>query len=42
MSKRAITATKELLMAAPLPVYEGDTYTVIPHEFVIAETRVVS
>ena len=38
MAKRAITATKELLMAAPLPVYEGDTYTVIPHEFVIAET----
>ena len=38
MAKRAVTATKEFLMAAPLPVYEGDTYTVIPHEFVIAET----
>lgn len=38
MAKRASIATKELLMAAPLPVYEGDTYTVIPHEFVIAET----
>ena len=38
MAKRAATATKEFLMAAPLPVYEGDTYTVIPHEFVIAET----
>jgi hypothetical protein len=38
MAKRAATATKEFLMAAALPVYEGDTYTVIPHEFVIAET----
>jgi len=38
MAKRASIVTKELLMAAPLPVYEGDTYTVIPHEFVIAET----
>jgi len=38
MAKRAATATKEFLIAAPLPTYEGDTYTVIPHEFVIAET----
>lgn len=38
MAKRAITTTKEFLKAAPLPTYEGDTYTVIPHEFVINET----
>ena len=38
MAKRAATATAEFLIKAPLPVYEGDTYTVIPHEFVIAET----
>lgn len=38
MAKRAVTATKEFLVAAPLPTYEGDTYTVIPHEFVIQET----
>lgn len=37
MSKRAATATKEYLTSAPLPTYEGDTYTVIPHEFVINE-----
>lgn len=38
MAKRASIATKEFLKAAPLPTYEGDTYTVIPHEFVIEET----
>ena len=38
MAKRAVTATKEFLKAAPLPTYEGDTYTVIPHEFVMNET----
>ena len=38
MAKRAVTATKEFLKAAALPVYEGDTYTVIPHEFVMNET----
>jgi len=38
MAKRAVTTTKEYLKAAPLPTYEGDTYTVIPHEFVINET----
>lgn len=38
MAKRAVITTKEYLKAAPLPTYEGDTYTVIPHEFVINET----
>jgi len=38
MAKRAVTATKEFLKAAALPIYEGDTYTVIPHEFVMNET----
>lgn len=38
MAKRAVSATKEFLMAAALPTYEGDSYTVIPHEFVIQET----
>ena len=38
MGKRASTATKEYLTSAPLPTYEGDSYTVIPHEFVINET----
>lgn len=38
MAKRAVTTTKEYLKAAALPTYEGDTYTVIPHEFVINET----
>jgi len=38
MAKRAVTATKEFLKAAALPTYEGDTYTVIPHEFVMNET----
>jgi hypothetical protein len=38
MAKRAVTTTKEYLKAATLPTYEGDTYTVIPHEFVIEET----
>ena len=38
MAKRAVVTTKEYLKAATLPTYEGDTYTVIPHEFVIEET----
>lgn len=38
MAKRAVITTKEFLKAAALPTYEGDTYTVIPHEFVINET----
>lgn len=38
MAKRAVSATKEFLVAAALPTYEGDSYTVIPHEFVIQET----
>lgn len=38
MAKRAVITTKEFLKAAVLPTYEGDTYTVIPHEFVINET----
>lgn len=38
MAKRAVITTKEYLKAAVLPTYEGDTYTVIPHEFVIEET----
>lgn len=38
MAKRASIVTKEFLKAAALPTYEGDTYTVIPHEFVINET----
>lgn len=35
MGKRSITTTKEYLINAPLPQFEGDTYTVIPHQFVI-------
>lgn len=37
MAKRIGTTTKEHLISAPLPTYEGDSYTVIPHEFVIKE-----
>ena len=37
MGKRAVSATRELIEATPLPQH-ASTYTVIPHKFVIEET----
>ena len=33
------TTTAEELSLAPLPTYDGDTYTIIRHKFIIDATR---